>query len=88
MVGRASEVLLEIDLGSLPLSGGVPSPELAATGGDDYELCFCASPEDRERVEAAVAGVSWIGSAVPGAGARFVAGGVERELAAFEHRLV
>ena len=87
LVGRASEVLLEIDLGSLPLSGGVPSPELAATGGDDYELCFCASPEDRERIEAAVASVSWIGRAVPGAGARFVGDGGERELTAFEHRL-
>ena len=65
--------LLEIDLDSLPLAAGVPDAELAATGGDDYELCFCAAPEDRERIEAAVAGVSWIGRAVPGAGARFLA---------------
>ena len=87
LVGRASEVLLEIDLGSLPLSGGVPGPELAATGGDDYELCFCAAPGDRDRIEAAVPAVSWIGSAIPGSGVRFLSGGAERELAAFEHRL-
>lgn len=87
LVGRASGVLLEIDLGSLPLCGGVPGPALAATGGDDYELCFCASPEDRERVETAVAAVSWIGQVVPGAGVRFADGGAEQELTAFEHRL-
>jgi len=87
LVGRASGVALHIDLDSLPLAGGVPSPELAATGGDDYELCFCAAPEDRTRVETAVAGVSWIGRVVPGSGARFVGEGGEHELAAFEHRL-
>ena len=65
----------------------MPTAELAATGGDDYELCFCASPEDREHVEAAVAGVSWIGRAVPGSGARFLGVGGERRLTAFEHRL-
>lgn len=31
--------------------------EFALTGGDDYELCFCAPPEWREAVRAAAAGV-------------------------------
>ena len=87
LVGHASGVLLEIDLDSLPLAAGVPTAELAATGGDDYELCFCAAPEDRDRIEAAVAGISWIGRAVPGSGARFLRGGAEHQLTAFEHRL-
>jgi thiamine-monophosphate kinase len=87
LVGRASGVLLEIDLDSLPLAAGVPTAELAAAGGDDYELCFCASPEDRELVDAAVAGISWIGRAVPGSGARFLGAGGEHRLTAFEHRL-
>ncbi len=88
LVGRASRVLLEIELDALPLCAGVPGPELAACGGDDYELCFCAAPSDRAAIEAAVAGVSWIGRVLDGAGARFVGhGGDEVALAAFEHRL-
>ena len=87
LVGRASGVALEIDLDSLPLAAGVPTPQLAATGGDDYELCFCAAPEDRDRVEAAVAGINWIGRAVAGSGARFLREGADQHLTAFEHRL-
>ena len=87
LIGSASGVLLEIDLDSLPLAAGVPTAELAAAGGDDYELCFCASPENREPVEAAVAGISWIGRAVPGSGARFLDAAGEHRLTAFEHQL-
>ena len=49
-----------------------PTPcELAASAGEDYELCFCAPPQRRARVEAAVAtsggaGVTWIGDVVAG----------------------
>jgi thiamine-monophosphate kinase len=77
-VGRASGVLLEVDLGALPLEAGVPEIaarlglppwRLAATGGEDYELCCCLAPEDRERAERALAeiagpthpGLTWIG---------------------------
>ena len=62
-IGRRSGVSLRVDLAALPLHEGVgeiaaelhmPPWRLAAGGGEDYELCFCAAPEDRERVEAAV----------------------------------
>lgn len=78
-IGRSSGLDLRIALGSLPLADGVaevaaalgiPAAELAASGGEDYELCFCAAPSDRAAVEAAVEAigdvhVSWIGAASP-----------------------
>jgi thiamine-monophosphate kinase len=77
-VGRASGVLLEVDLSALPLEAGVPEIaaqlglppwQLAAGAGEDYELCFCLNPADRERAEQALAeiegpthpGLTWIG---------------------------
>ncbi|HEV7161663.1 MAG TPA: thiamine-phosphate kinase [Solirubrobacteraceae bacterium] len=79
-VGRASELQLQIELAALPLHDGVasvagelgmPAWELAAASGEDYELCFCAAPEDRERVELAVREqdgieVTWVGTVCPG----------------------
>ncbi len=82
-LGRSSDLQLHVELGRLPLQEGVeeisaelglPSWQLAASGGEDYELCFCAAPEDRLQVEKAVADhgevqVSWIGEvrmATPG----------------------
>lgn len=85
-VGRASGVQLRVALAALPLHEGVAEVcaelgvapwRLAAAGGEDYELCFCAAAEDRARVEAAVAElgavrVSWIGEVRAGApGASF-----------------
>jgi thiamine-monophosphate kinase len=75
-LGTRSGLQLELRLDDLPLAEGVAkvakaldteSWRLAAGGGEDYELCFCADPSDRERVEEAlsgddVAGVSWIGT--------------------------
>ncbi len=80
-LGRASGVDVRVALGALPLAPGVvaiaeelgvPPWQLAAAGGEDYELCFCASASSRELAEAAVAElgdvqVSWIGEARPGA---------------------
>jgi thiamine-monophosphate kinase len=80
-LGRAGGVDVYIELSALPLAPGVrdvadelgvPPWRLAAEGGEDYELCFCASASDRERVEAAVADlgavrVSWIGEVRAGA---------------------
>jgi thiamine-monophosphate kinase len=78
-LAQASGVRLELDTEALPVASetariaaalGVSPAELAATGGEDYELCFCAP--DAARVEAAVA-VTWIGRAttgVPGVGWR------------------
>lgn len=72
-VGRRSGVALEIGLERLPLAPGVAEVaaqlgrdpfELAATGGEDYELCVCVPPERRAAAEAAAtpAGITWIGS--------------------------
>ena len=78
-LAEASGVRLELDTEALPIAPetarvaatlGVSPAELAATGGEDYELCFCAP--DAARVETAVA-VTWIGRAtigVPGVGWR------------------
>ena len=103
-VGRASGVRLSIDLPALPLEAGVaeiaaqlglPPWQLAAGSGEDYELCFCVAPEDREPAERAVeqagtVSVTWIGRVTP-AEARESPGVVlldgERRvhLAGFEH---
>jgi thiamine-monophosphate kinase len=102
-VGRASGVRLRIDLGALPLEDGVEevcaelglSPaELAASAGEDYELCVCVSPADRARAERALeevsdaAGLTWIGEVVEGdpGVALLDERGDERRLEGFEHR--
>ncbi len=80
-IARASGVRLEVALADLPLHEGVaevaaelgvPPWRLAAAGGEDYELCFCAGADDRARVERAVrmlgaTDVSWIGQVAAGA---------------------
>ncbi|HTW43348.1 MAG TPA: thiamine-phosphate kinase [Solirubrobacteraceae bacterium] len=80
-IGRASGVQLRVQLASLPLHAGVaqvagelgvPAWQLAAGGGEDYELCFCAAAGDRQRVEQALAAlgtarVSWVGEVQAGA---------------------
>jgi thiamine-monophosphate kinase len=80
-IGHASGVQLRVELAALPLHSGVaevaaelglPPWQLAAAGGEDYELCFCAAPEDRERVERALraiggVSISWIGEVATGA---------------------
>lgn len=75
-LAEASGVRLELDAAALPIapataevarSLGVTPAELAATGGEDYELLFCAP------AGTAVEGVTWIGLAttgVPGVGWR------------------
>ncbi len=72
-LARASGVRLELDAGALPLDpavGAVASAlgrdaaELAATGGEDYELCACVPPQGRAAAEAA--GVRWIGTVLDG----------------------
>ena len=101
-IGRASGVRLEVDLEALPLEDGVeqicaelgmPAWELAATGGEDYELCFCVAPEDRRRAEEAVRAVgrvevAWIGRVLEGPpGIALLDGrGEDRRLEGFEHR--
>jgi thiamine-monophosphate kinase len=74
-MGRASGVRLSIDLPALPLEAGVaeiaaelglPPWQLAAESGEDYELCCCVAPKDRERAERAMeqagaVSLTWIG---------------------------
>jgi thiamine-monophosphate kinase len=64
-LAQASGVRLELDATALPLAAGV-TRELAATGGEDYELCFCVPLEGRTAAESA-APVTWIGRATAGA---------------------
>jgi thiamine-monophosphate kinase len=100
-IGRASDVCLRIELERLPLQDGVaetcaalgvPSWQLAASGGEDYELCFCAAPELRGAVEQALARaggeqVTWVGEVAAGpAGVSLRDGrGDEVRLRGFEH---
>jgi len=68
-LAEESAVAIELDATALPLAPGVGvvahalgrSPEeLAATGGEDYELCVCVAPADRAAAEAAAA-LTWVG---------------------------
>jgi thiamine monophosphate kinase len=65
----------------------VDSAELAATGGEDYELLVAFAPERREAGERAAVeggtGLTWLGEVVPGAEVRFL--GAAGELRGFEH---
>jgi thiamine-monophosphate kinase len=93
-VGRSSGATLRIDLERVPLAPGVADvarslgaepAELAATGGEDFELCVCV-PADRRAEAERAAGLTWIGEVEDGRpGARFLAGGEERVLAGWEH---
>jgi thiamine-monophosphate kinase len=101
-IGLASGVMLKLDLERLPIAGGVaevarelavPAWELAARGGEDYELCFCAPSEARRDIEAALRGVgelelSWVGEVGAGEpGARLSADGRDLvRIEGFEHR--
>jgi thiamine monophosphate kinase len=97
-------VRLEIDVSALPLDLGVEQAaaqlsiepwRLASSAGEDYELCFCASPDKRGEIEQALseaskASVSWIGRALPApdgeAGARFMSEAAEVQVRGYEHR--
>jgi thiamine-monophosphate kinase len=59
-LAEASGVRLVLDARALPLAPGVDSVELAATGGEDYELCACLP------ASADVPGLTWIGEVVAG----------------------
>jgi thiamine-monophosphate kinase len=101
-LARASGVQVRVALASLPLHAGVaevsaqlgqPPWKLAAGAGEDYELCFCAASDARERVERALSapglsGVSWIGSVLAGPARLSLLdeSGSEQRLDGFEHR--
>jgi thiamine-monophosphate kinase len=67
-LAQASGVRLVLDAAALPIAPGVREVaaalgadpvELAATGGEDYELCACVPPQRLEAAEAA--GLTWVG---------------------------
>jgi thiamine-monophosphate kinase len=70
----AGGVRIVLDAAALPLAPGVievahalsrDPTELAATGGEDFELCVCVAPPDRAAAEAAAA-LTWIGEVEAG----------------------
>ena len=76
-LAEQSGLALVLDADSLPLAPGVAeaaaalgvdAAELAATGGEDYELLVCVAPERRvAAVQAAAgAGLTWIGRTAEG----------------------
>jgi thiamine-monophosphate kinase len=101
-IARASGVRVEVELTALPLEVGVaeicaelgvPSWQLAASAGEDYELCFCCPPVSRDRVDEELAahpgaGVTWIGRVLEGPPGLSLLGerGEEIRLHGFEHR--
>jgi thiamine-monophosphate kinase len=74
-LAEAGGVRIELDAAALPLAPGVAEvahalkrdpAELAATGGEDFELCVCVDPAGRTAAEAA-APLTWIGEVAAGA---------------------
>jgi len=76
-LAEASSVAVELDAGALPLAPGVAEvaaalgrdpAELAATGGEDFELLVAVPPERLAAAEgaAAGAGITWLGRATEG----------------------
>jgi thiamine-monophosphate kinase len=68
-LARAGAVRIALDAAALPIRPatravaerlGLDAVELAATGGEDYELCFCVAPRLVAEVQRAAA-VTWIG---------------------------
>ncbi len=99
-LGRAGGCRLRISLAALPLGEGVaevaaalglPPFELAAGGGEDYELCFCAPATARDSIEAALdgsAGVTWVGEVTAGEPGVALLGDADEilRIEGFEHR--
>ncbi len=91
-LARAGGVALHIDLDALPLADGVadvarqlgmPTWELAAAAGEDYELCVCGP-----RRLADAASLTWIGIVADGPpDVVLSADGVAQTVRGFEHRL-
>jgi thiamine-monophosphate kinase len=78
-VCRASGVAARIDLERIPCVTGC-APQMAATAGDDYELCFTIAARDRSVLSSLPESVAVIGEIQPGAGVTVCSGGVEVEI--------
>lgn len=93
-IGRASKALLRIGAETIPLDDGVAEVarllgaepvQFAATGGEDFELLFCAGAGERQGIERSLAPtpVTWIGDVVAGDPGCEIDG--RRDLAGWEH---
>ena len=94
-VAARSGVRLELDAGAIPLAPGVEdvaraagrdARELAAAGGEDYELLFTCRPERWEAIARAVP-VTRLGRVIRGHGAHLggLGGRGREELRGYEH---
>lgn len=98
-LAEASGVAIEIRLSDLPLQAGVEqvassldseAHELAATGGEDYELLIACPQSARATAEAAArsahAQLTWIGKVSKGSSVTLLdAGGVPKRLRGWDH---
>jgi thiamine-monophosphate kinase len=98
-IAEASGVAIDVELERLPVDEGVDqaaalvelsSTDLAAAGGEDYELLVSVRPEARAGAEAAAASagtsLTWIGAVREGAGVRLLdEAGRARSLAGWNH---
>jgi thiamine-monophosphate kinase len=97
-LAEQSSLAVELDAGALPLAPGVAdvaaalgrdAAELAATGGEDFELLVSVDPARRAAAEeaAAGAGLTWIGRTMEGeVGVRWVGAPLGSETwRGFEH---
>jgi thiamine-monophosphate kinase len=99
-IAEASGVAIEVELERLPVDEGVDQAaaiaelsgtDLAAIGGEDYELLVSVRPEARAAAEAAAASadtsLTWIGGVREGTGVRLLdEAGRARSLAGWNHR--
>lgn len=95
-VGRRSGLVLDVDVDRLPRQAGVDAvaaaqgrdpAQLAAAGGEDFELLVTAPPALAARLD----GVTWVGAVRPpaageGPGVRLHRAGTPVAWAGFEHR--
>jgi thiamine-monophosphate kinase len=100
-IARRSGVRIELTLDALPLAPGVAEVaralgvdprELAATAGDDYELCVCMPASVRrsgalsDATAAAIRSLGWIGRIVSGpSGVDFQDAAQGSTLSGYEH---
>jgi thiamine-monophosphate kinase len=95
-LGRAGGVTVAVELGALPLGPGVaevaaqlgvPAAQLAATAGEDYELCACLTPDAAASLGPAVTVVGRVEAPGRGAepGVSFRDGAEARALRGHEH---
>jgi thiamine-monophosphate kinase len=100
-LGRQSGVRLELRLAALPVADGlreiasqlgVAADTLAATAGEDYELCACVPAAARDAAEAVSGswpgdvGLTWIGGVLAGPPG-VVFGDTGGSLSGYEHSL-